>query len=99
MSGMELQSLGCLAAGAAVGAAAVLFGGAAIIVTRGQGAAAATTVAVPVLATTMWAGCSVGSQMAPGVAWLRRNSEALFGKVVNALPAEPLAKVLPGKHE
>lgn len=99
MSSTELQSVGCLVAGVTVTAAAVLFGGAAIIVTRGQGAAAVTTVAVPVLATAMWAGCSVGTQAAPGLAWLRRNSDTLFGKVVNALPVDPLSKVLPGKHE
>jgi len=98
LSPQELQSLGCLITGLGIGAAAILFGGAAIIVTRGQGAAAATTIAVPVLATAMFAGCSVGAQAAPGVAWLRRNGDVLFGKMVNAIPAEPLAKVLPGQH-
>lgn len=97
MSAQELQSLGCLVGGAGIGVASVLFGGAAIIVTRGQGAAAVTTVAVPVLATAIWAGCSAGSQLAPGLAWLRRNGDSLFGKVVSALPVEPLSKVLPGR--
>ena len=91
----EMASLGCLATSAVVGLATILFGGAAIIVTRGQGAAAATTVAIPVLAATMTAGCALGSQAAPGIAWLRRNGDALFGKMVNVLPVEPLSKVLP----
>jgi hypothetical protein len=33
--------------------------------------------------------------MTPGVAWLARNSEKLFGKIVDAIPAEPLSKILP----
>lgn len=92
----ELGSLGCIIAGATAGVAAMVFGGAAIIATRGQGAAAATTVAVPVLAATMTAACAFGSQAAPGVVWLRHNSDVIFGKMMNTIPAEPLVKVLPG---
>ncbi|MEI6985037.1 MAG: hypothetical protein WCK65_02825 [Rhodospirillaceae bacterium] len=94
VSERELSSLGCLVTAAGVGIATVFFGGAAIIVTRGQGAAAATTVAVPVIAATMTAGCALGSQAAPGLLWLRRNGEAIFGSVVNAIPVEPLSRVL-----
>ena len=92
----ELGSLGCIISGLGAGVVAVLFGGAAIIATHGQGAAAATTVAVPVLAATMTAACAFGSQAAPGFVWLRHNSDVLFGKVINTIPAAPLVKVLPG---
>ena len=96
VSDRELGSLGCIISGVSAGAATVLFGGAAIIATQGQGAAAATTVAVPVLAATMTAACAFGSQAAAGIAWLQRNSDVLFGKVINTIPAAPLVKVLPG---
>ncbi len=95
ISDREQSSLGCIIAGAGAGIATVLFGGAAIIATHGQGAATATTVAVPVLAATMTAACAFGSQAAPGVIWLRRNSDILFGKVINTIPVEPLVKALP----
>ena len=96
VSDRELGSLGCIISGVSAGAATVLFGGAAIIATQGQGAAAATTVAVPVLAATMTAACAFGSQAAAGIDWLQRNSDVLFGKVINTIPAAPLVKVLPG---
>ncbi len=95
VSDREQGSLGCIIAGAGAGIATVLFGGAAIIATHGQGAATATTVAVPVLAATMTAACAFGSQAAPGIVWLRRNSDVLFGKVINTIPVEPLIKALP----
>ena len=95
ISEREQSSLGCLITATGVGIATILFSGAALAVTGGQGAATATTVAVPVLAAAMTAGCALGSQAAPGIIWLQRNSEALFGKVVNAIPAKSLVKVLP----
>ena len=96
VSDRELSSLGCIITGTAAGVATVLFSSAVIIATRGQGAAAATTVAVPVLAATMTAACAMGSQAAPGFVWFRRNSDIIFGKMMNTIPADPLVKVLPG---
>jgi hypothetical protein len=95
ISSQELQSLGCLVGAGAITAAIIVFSGAAIVVTGGPGAATTTTVAVPVLAAASMAGCLTGSAMTPGVAWLARNSEKLFGKIVDAIPAEPLSKILP----
>ncbi len=95
INSQELQSLGCLVGAGAIAAAVIVFSGAAIVVTGGPGAATTTTVAVPVLAAASMAGCLTGSAATPGVAWLARNSEKLFGKIVDAIPAEPLAKILP----
>jgi len=99
VSDREQNSLGCMIAAAGAGMATVLFSSAVIIATRGHGAAAATTVAIPVLAATMTAACALGSQAAPGIVWLRHNSETIFGKVMNTIPAEPLVKVLPGLND
>jgi hypothetical protein len=95
INSQELQSLGCLAGAGAIVAAVIVFSGAAIVVTGGPGAATTTTVAVPVLAAASMAGCLTGSSAMPGVAWLARNSEKLFGKIVDAIPTEPLTKILP----
>jgi hypothetical protein len=95
ISSQELQSLGCLVGAGAVAVAVIVFSGAAIVVTGGPGAATTTTVAVPVLAAASMAGCLTGSTMTPGVAWLARNSETLFGRIADAIPAEPLTKILP----
>jgi hypothetical protein len=96
VSDAELQSLGCVIGAAIISGAAVVFSGAAIIVTGGRNAASATKVAVPVLAAAAMAGCVTGNSASLGVAWLARNSENLVGKMVDAIPAEPLAKILPG---
>ncbi len=98
ISPQEMQSLGCILGGAGIAAAVILFSGAAIAVTGGPGAAATTTVAVPVLAAAAMAGCLTGSAAAPGVAWLARNKEKLFGKIVDAIPVDPLTGLLPGPN-
>ncbi len=98
INSQELQSLGCLVGAGAVTAAVIVFSGAAIVVTGGPGAATTTTVAVPVLAAAGFAGCMTGSTMTPGVAWLARNSEKLFGKIVDAIPTPPLSTILPGSR-
>lgn len=89
MSDRELQSLGCVAMGTGLGVITVLAGGTAAAVAGGRGLTAASAVAMPVLAATMAAGCAFGSQAAPGLAWLTRNSEILFGRVIPALPSLP----------
>jgi len=82
----ELRGLGCIVTGASVGAAAVLFSGTAIAFAGGAGAAAAAPVAVPVLATAMWAGCAFGSYAAPGLAWISRNGDAVVERIGKNLP-------------
>ncbi|MBI1209766.1 MAG: hypothetical protein GC191_21105 [Azospirillum sp.] len=82
----ELRGLGCIVVGSAVTAAAILLSGTAIVVAGGPGAATATTVAVPVLATVMWAGCAFGSSAAPGLAWLSRNGDVLASKIGSVIP-------------
>ena len=90
----ELRAVGCMVVAGGVGAAALGFGGT-IMAFTGLPNVTAGVAAVPVLATSMWAGCGLGSTAAPGVAWMFRNSEALFRKVGNAIPANPVSMLIP----
>ncbi|CAK0765609.1 membrane hypothetical protein [Gammaproteobacteria bacterium] len=69
----ELQSLGCLTAGIGISGATILLSGTSMLFLGGQGAATAGVVAVPVLIAAAAVGCSFGSQVAPGIAWLYKN--------------------------
>ncbi|MEI7608801.1 MAG: hypothetical protein WCJ64_15595 [Rhodospirillaceae bacterium] len=42
------------------------------------------------LATTMWAGCALGSTAAPGMGWLVRNGQTLFLKIGDGVPRPSL---------
>ena len=81
----ELQSLGCLAAGTSISAATILLSGTSMLFLGGQGAATAGVIAVPVLIAAATVGCSFGSQVALGVAWLYKNNYlepwAMFSKM------------------
>lgn len=84
LSDAEFTSLSCIAAATSVGLMVTLVGGAAIAVS-GSGRATGTAIALPVLASTMWAACAVGVAAAPGVLWLQRRSKTLVNKLGNAV--------------
>ena len=92
MTDAEFTSLSCITGATSVGLMVTLIGGAAIVAT-GSGSATGTAIALPVLASTMWAACAVGTAAAPGILWLHRRSKALvdkFGNAVkNRLPSLP----------
>jgi len=76
----QIQSLGCLTVGTAVGATTVLLGSTGIAFLGLRGAATATTVAIPVLMTTVAAGCAFGTQAALGIQWMHHNRKILLEK-------------------
>ncbi|CAK0780537.1 membrane hypothetical protein [Gammaproteobacteria bacterium] len=95
VSDPEIQSLGCLIGGGSIAIGTIVLSSTAFIATGGRGAATVTEVAVPVLAAATMAGCVVGNSAALGFAWISRNKEKLFGKMVDVIPIEPLTKILP----
>ncbi len=95
ISDQEKQSLGCIIGGVGTVLGTIILSSTAIIVTGGRSAATATEIAVPVLAAAAMAGCVVGNSASLGLAWISRNREKLFGKIVDSIPTEPLKELLP----
>jgi hypothetical protein len=73
----EFKGISCLTVGGGIGLMTVVFGGTAIAAFGSPGAGT-TAIAIPALATAMWAGCAFGSAAAPGLAWAARYSESLL---------------------
>ncbi|CAK0749098.1 membrane hypothetical protein [Gammaproteobacteria bacterium] len=94
-SDQEIQSLGCIIVGSSVAIVAIILGSTAIIASGSQSVAIVTEIAIPVLAAATMAGCVIGGSSALGFAWISRNKEKLFGKIVDVIPAGMEIKILP----
>jgi len=90
----EVESMVCMFSAGSMGSLITVVGGTAIVISGSVSSATSTAIALPVLISSMWAACSLGKALLPGMLWLERRSKMLVDRLSGAVTAHPMPRVV-----